>query len=311
MLFFLPDVQEDAITVDRVGGKAAGLHWLCSRGYHVPQTWVLTTEAFDEMVEAAGVQEHIDALDSVTSSQMDWAGTEMALQALADVRQALAEALQTTPLPPSIERVLQGLPQGKQWAVRSSATVEDAESHSFAGQFSTFLSVPGGKELVDAIRKVWISTFDKNVLHYRAERGIEMPRMAVLLQPMDPISQEDRAGTAFSQSTIPGLSGVLIQATYGAGVTVVGGAGGEVKCVDEAQIATYPQPSQHIMVTAEGGGLLEIPARPDGVLTDAEAQLLAEKLREIAPQYGRPVDIEFIWRDGEEPTFVQVRPITG
>jgi phosphoenolpyruvate synthase/pyruvate phosphate dikinase len=83
-----------------------------------------------------------------------------------------------------------------------------------------------------------------------------------------------------------------------------------VKCVSEAEITTFPQPSPHILVTAPDGGLQKAAARFKSVLTDGEAALLARTIQEIAPQYGRPVDVEFIWRDGEEPMLVQVRPIT-
>jgi pyruvate,water dikinase len=263
------------------------------------------------MVEATVARDQIAALDQATANQPDWASTERILQALADVRRNLAEALRKTPLPAALNLAVQTLPQNEeQWAVRSSATVEDAAQHSYAGLFQSFLSVPRGPRLLEAIREVWLSTFSKNVLHYRAQHGTAMPRMAVLLQPMAPITMHDRAGTAFSHSTIPQLSGVLIQSTYGAGIPVVGGDGGELKCVNEMEVKTLAQRPSHMLVSGEHGELKPLPKRLGQVLTDTAARELAQRVQEIASQYGQPVDVEFFWRQGKDPVFVQVRPIT-
>ncbi len=314
MWLFLPDVQLEELDVSLVGGKAAGLRWLQSRGVRVPPTWVITTAAFASMVERAGVSAHIAALARATANRPDWASTEIALQGLRDVLRELEEAFRTTPLPVPVQMALQALSRSTGlWAVRSSATVEDGAAHSFAGQFRSFLSVPGGDPLVEAVRGVWLSTFHKNALHYRAEHGTAMPRMAVLLQPMPPITVRDRAGVAFSRSSIPGLPGVLIQSTFGSGSTVVDGGGGEIKCVGESwRVSTHPQAPARIEVTAPGGGMQAVPAggAERSVLTDSEALRLARVLQEIAPQYGSPVDVEFIWREGEDPEFLQVRAIT-
>jgi len=204
MWLYPPTTKPDGVSAELVGGKALGLYWLQSRGFATPQTWVLSTQAFDAMVQAAGIANQITALAEATEDKPDWATTVRRLRALSDVQRELTEALQTTPLPDPVWAALQALPQNKVlWAVRSSATVEDMHSHSFAGQFSSCLSVPSGPSLAEAIRTVWASTFNKNALHYRAQHGTVMPRMAVVLQPMEPITADDRAGVIFSQSTIP------------------------------------------------------------------------------------------------------------
>jgi phosphoenolpyruvate synthase/pyruvate phosphate dikinase len=312
MWLYSPTTKSDGVSAELMGGKALGLYWLQSHGFATPQTWVLSTQAFDAMVQAAGVADQIAVLAEATADKPDWLITERRLRALSDVRHQLAEALQTTPLPDPVRAALQALPQNETlWAVRSSATVEDMHSHSFAGQFSSCLSVPSGQSLAEAIRTVWASAFDKTVLHYRAQHGTAMPRMAVVLQPMEPITADDRAGVIFSQSTIPELRGVLIQATFGAGTTVVGRGGGEIKCVNGAQVTPCFWTPEHIMVTAASGGMQSAPPRFDAVLADKEAVQLARQVQEIADQYGRPVDVEFVWRKGREPVFVQVRALTG
>jgi len=311
MLISLKETSLESLSPSQVGGKALGIRWLQAQGYPVPDTWVLSTEAFDEMVRKTGIAGHIAVLESVTEGRPDWAIVEMALQGLGMVRREIEQALRDTPLPEVVGEALNALPKNEPyWAVRSSATVEDGSTHSFAGQFRSFLSVPRS-ELRRAIRAVWASAFDKHVLHYRAMHMTTMPRMAVILQPMSPITAEDRSGVAFSKSPLPGMPGILLQATYGAGVPVVDGTGGEIKCVRGSEVTTRQQRTPHIVVSASDGGLQELPAQDHAVLSDAEAKRLAEQVAEIAELYGGPADVEFVWPAHGDPVFVQVRMITS
>ncbi len=308
MWLYPPETPFESVSVETVGGKAIGLYWLRSRRFSVPPTWTLSVQAFDAVVEAAGIGGQIAALEEATADQPDWAGTERALHSLADVRGQVVEALQKAPLPAPIAEALEALPGGL-WAVRSSATVEDGAAHSYAGQFHSALAVPAGPPRLQAIRDVWSSAFGPSVLHYRAQHRTAMPRMAVILQPMPPITADDRAGVVFSESTLAGQTGVVIQATFGVGLTIVGGGGGEVKCVHDSQVQTYRQPPTQILVTGQEGGVEPAPPRSDTVLSDVEALRLARQVREIARQYGRPVDVEFSWRARQEPMLVQVRAL--
>jgi len=311
MLFFLRIVHFGALSTNLIGGKALGLCWLQEAGYRIPDSWVLSTEAFDTMIASAGLGGHVAALEQATANQPDWRSVELMLQSLEDMRRELIAALRTSPLPDIVSRALGKLPPAPFWAVRSSATVEDGALYSFAGQFQSFLSVSAGAPLIEAVRGVWASAFDKNALHYRAQHGTPLPRMAVILQPMPPISVRDRAGVAFSHSPLPGYPGVLLQETFGAGLAVVGAGEGEVKCVDGTQVTTLSQISTHILVSSQDGGMRPWPKRPGQVLNDAEALYLAGQVREIASRYGRPADIEFIWPPEDPPTFLQVRPISS
>ena len=84
------------------------------------------------------------------------------------------------------------------YAVRSSASVEDGSSRSFAGQFVTKLDVPGTTEaLTEAIGAVRTSADSVLVDAYagKADGPIEM---AVVIQEMVP---SEAAGVAFSIDT--------------------------------------------------------------------------------------------------------------
>ena len=57
-------------------------------------------------------------------------------------------------------------------AVRSSATAEDLEGASFAGQQDTYLNI-GADALSAAVRDCWASLWTARALTYRARQGID------------------------------------------------------------------------------------------------------------------------------------------
>ena len=71
------------------------------------------------------------------------------------------------------------------FAVRSSATCEDKNLASFAGQFESYLGV-GKKDLIKAVRKCWDSVKKDRVLIYCASKKIDPKqiKMAVVVQEM-------------------------------------------------------------------------------------------------------------------------------
>ncbi len=295
--------------VDAVGGKGYGLYWLAAHGFPTPPTWVLSTEAFALAVQRMELEEAIAALEqSLIASGSDWARIQQTLDDLEPRRKEVVDRLAQSVLPEPVGRVLEKLVlMPTQWAVRSSATVEDRPGKSFAGQFFSLLSVPSGRSLWDAIREVWASVFRREVLVYCAQRSIPLPRMAVILQPMGPITIRDRSGVAFSHSPVPNLPGVLIQVTYGAGETVVQGYGGDLYSVEGEEVRVQRMPPPQVRVTGPEGYLISTDGPPDPPLSEEEARYLAGFASRVAGAWGGPVNLEFIWRAGEELQLVQVR----
>ncbi len=315
-MIYTPDsVSADGLipTVAKTGGKGSGLYWLQAQGFSTPPTWVLDTTLFDSIIERTGMTATIREIGHATASLQDWASTQHTLDCLESQRQAVVKALRTVSFPPELYAGLLKLPQHDQWAVRSSATVEDSDLHSYAGQFASILSVPFTIDsLEQAIRAVWASTFKREVLAYRAQSGTPMPRMAVILQPMRPITARERSGVALSRSPVPTMPGVMIQATFGAGRTVVEGRGGDVYTVQGQAVRTQPMPPPNITISGVVGGEITAPTPPGLALTDDEAQQVAACVLAMSERWGRSVNVEFVWYATEpEPLFVQIRPITG
>jgi len=132
-------------SVEVVGGKGYGLYWLAAHGFPTPPTWVLSTEAFALAVQRMELEEVIAALEQpLIASGGDWARIQQTLDDLEPRRQEVMERLAQSVLPEPVGRVLEKLVlMPTQWAVRSSATVEDRPG-SFSPCYRSPPVVPSG-----------------------------------------------------------------------------------------------------------------------------------------------------------------------
>ncbi len=184
--------------------------------------------------------------------------------------------------------VEQQLDSGQRYAVRSSASVEDSPTFSFAGQFATVLGVPGTPEVLEAVRTVHDSARDPRVLPYLERAGVvpDDVRMRVIVQQMVPAVS---AGVAFSRNPLTGLTDVVVEATSGTGEDLVAGR------------AT---PQRWVWHWGEWTSAPERPEMPESVVRD-----LVAVVERAAETFGRPVDVEWAW-DGERLWLLQMRPMT-
>src|SRR6185503_14944313 len=107
-------------------------------------------------------------------------------------------------------------------AVRSSATAEDSEEASFAGQQETYLHVRGVDDIVERIRDCWCSFFSERALFYRSKKGsLEDLGMAVVVQRM---VEPDVSGVLFTVDPTKGRRDrMVVEAVFGLGEGVVSG----------------------------------------------------------------------------------------
>lgn len=295
--------------VKMVGEKGYGLYWLWKNGFPIPKTWVLETSAFDLVVEQAGLSGLIAQVEqAIARLGGDWLAAQRILESLEPDRAMLVEGLRLASMPDQVGMALEKLVfMQTLWAVRPSATIEDNTVYSFARQFESLLSSSGGLALWRAVRQVWASTFSRGALAYCAQKAIELPCMAVVLQPMAPIVPQDRSGVAYSHSPAPTLPGVFIQVAFGAGQDSASGQGGDLYSVHEGRVQIQPLRSTTIRVTGADGDM-ELKPPPSGVALNArEARELADLVLAMADQWGGPVNVEFVWRAGYDLTLVQVR----
>jgi pyruvate,water dikinase len=200
--------------------------------------------------------------------------------------------------------------------VRSSATAEDSEAASFAGQQETFLHVRGGDPLRARIRDCWASFFSERALFYRSRKGsLTDLGMAVVVQRM---VNADIAGVLFTIDAVQGRRDrMVVEVVIGLGEAAVSGAvtpdhyvirrDGRVR---KAQVHKQP----YAIVASESGGVVERPLDPDeGGARKASDELLAELAslgHDLEQRIGTPQDIEWAVERGELYV-LQARPVTA
>ncbi len=166
-------------------------------------------------------------------------------------------------------------------AVRSSATAEDLDTASFAGQQETCLNVRGEEALLAAVRRCRESLWSARAAAYRQEQAPHLtePRMAVVVQVM---VATDVAGVAFSLDPVTGERSVVIEYAAGSGEGVVSGA---------REVERYR------------------PDRP-GLLGEERARRLIETVRALEELFGGFQDVEWGYC-GETLWLLQSRPVTA
>ncbi len=174
----------------------------------------------------------------------------------------------------------------QKYAVRSSASAEDAADHSFAGQFQSLLDVEGQDNLLEAIEQVWASANSHRVRTYQEEHGIgRQIHMAVLIQEMvTPVI----SGVAFSRNPITGLVEVVVEAVRGSGESLL-------------QRGVAPERWIH-----KWGDWIEAPG-PEAFSSEVVSEIV-DQVKQIEATFGKPVDLEWVF-DGKQVTWVQLREL--
>lgn len=317
--------------IPEVGGKNASLgemiSQLASLGIAVPDGFAITVSAFNEFLFfnnlSPFLQHVLDRLDRKTLENLGDVGKEC--------RELILKAEFPHAVQQAIEEALEKLTYGHEsWsvAVRSSATAEDSQTASFAGQHDTYLHVSGTENVLRAIRQCYASLFNDRAIKYRIDNGFSDMQVgqSVGVQLMVR-SDKGSAGVIFTIEPETG-NGNLIYVTgaWGLGESVVQGAVN----TDEFYLFKpaleknkYPivnralgEKAQMLVYSSTGGRdtvWQETPAalRDQYVLTDEELTLLGKWSLGIEKHFKRPMDIEWA-KDGilGKLFIVQARPET-
>jgi phosphohistidine swiveling domain-containing protein len=177
---------------------------------------------------------------------------------------------------------------GIEYAVRSSAEVEDSAAWSFAGQFATVLGATGLEGVVQAVTQVAASAHDPRLRPYLDHAGVDPDsvEMAVIVQEMVPAVA---AGVAFSRNPLTGLGEVVIEAVPGTGAALVSG---------EAS------PERWVRRWGDWTERPDASSAPEDVVAE-----LATIVTRVARARREAVDVEWAW-DGRALHLLQVRPLT-
>jgi pyruvate,water dikinase len=295
-----------------VGSKALRLAEMSQAGLPVLPGFCVTTTAYRAFLSHNGLEAAVVAGDEMAV----WARI-----AMADLPQAVAGA---------ILQAYAGL-YGPV-AVRSSATAEDNQDASFAGQYDTFLNVTGAEAVLDKVRACWAGLWSERALAYMREQGLDpfQADMGVVVQRQ---GRAQAAGVLFTLNPMTGREEqMMVEAAWGLGEAVVSGRVTPDRYVINAQerrVLTRDIANQSVvLVPGDGGGVREEPLPPEQygrpVLGDEQLLELAELGYRVQAIYGYPQDIEWALLDADStssargmvpPTrgfvLLQTRPLTS
>lgn len=252
------------------GGKGASLASMTQQDLPVPGGFAVPADVLEKCVD-------VDALRGFAKAQ--------------DHAAAVKLVEDTAVVPDEVLAAYRELGGGKV-AVRSSASAEDSEAASYAGQQETFLNVEGEEAVRKAVIDCWASFFSERALFYRGEKGsLDDLRMAVVVQKM---VDAEKAGVAFSIHPVTRRKDrMLIEAVHGLGEAVVSGEVTPDHYVVDRKGRTKKSETPH-----------------GGVLAEDEISKLAALCVDLENHYGKPQDIE--WAIYQSDIYLlQSRPVTA
>ena len=300
------------------GGKGANLGELSRAGFDIPAGFVITTAAYDLLLQNHDLQSRLDtAVAALQPSQPE---------ALAKISRNIRDLFENATFPQELtDEAMKAYHRlgGDGVAVRSSATAEDLPEAAFAGQQETFLNVIGRPALLEAVRGCWASLWSERAILYRAHQNVDQAsvKLAVVVQRMVPA---DTAGVMFTADPVSGRqSVVVIDANPGLGEAVVSGAVTPDHYVVEKRTKRIKEQTsgrREVIVRAKAGGGTEQvtsdhSAVDEAALPKSEIKKLAQLGIKIETFYRMHQDIEWAWIKESRTTgkffILQARPITA
>ena len=303
--------ETDKKDLPLVGGKGANLGEMTKAGFTVPYGFCVTTESYKEFIEKNNMMDFISHIIKDAS-----------LENISEIGEEIRKRIIQCEIPSEVEqeivRAINKIGVDDYYAVRSSATAEDLEFASFAGQQDTYLNIKGEKSLLSSVRDCWASLFTDRAILYRIQNKIEHEKvyMSVVVQKM---VLPEVSGIMFTADPVSGHRGIIsIDASYGLGEALVSGLVSpdlykfkksssqiDSKIIAEKKLAIMP---------AYGGGTKKVEITGEKstcqVMQDSQIKSLAGLGMAIEAHYGCPQDIEWCM-ENSKLYIVQSRAITS
>lgn len=293
------------------GGKGASLGEMTQVGIPVPPGFVLLSNSFDQFLKETDLVQEIDSiLKKVRHNEMHTVES-----ASADIKELILSRQMPEDIEAEIKKYFKEL-NAEFVAVRSSATAEDGQDHSWAGQLESYLNVTEA-DVVEKVKHCWTSLFTPRAIFYRFEKGLHSTKISVAVVVQKMIDSEV-SGIAFSVHPVTeDANQLIIEAGYGLGEAIVSGQVTPDSYVVQKEprkiidINVFTQ-SEALYRNLSGGNkwknILE-PKASSQVLTEKQIIEFAEIILSIESHYGFPCDIEWAFEKGKF-YIVQSRPIT-
>ncbi|MBC8093489.1 MAG: pyruvate, phosphate dikinase [Pseudonocardia sp.] len=280
--------------VETCGGKAAGLAAMLRAGLPVPGGFVVPFTAYRAAVRDLEQSGAVRNGPPATSSLRP-------------------DEVLPRPLRDAASVALARLGPGAV-AVRSSATGEDSDQASAAGQYESTLAVDGLPAVARAVRDCWASLHSTRATSYRSrdrqeKSSAEDPAMAVVVQRH---VDADVSGVMFTRTSPAGAT--TIESVWGLGPSVVAGTVTPDTYrvgADGTVVSTVADKRTRLDRTGPELRVHEVAddSRRRPTLDAVQAIQLAALGDRVAAALGGPQDIEWAVEDGRV-WLLQARPIT-
>lgn len=302
-----------------VGGKAAKLGHLSKHGFRVPDGFVVTTAAQDLTIGdevLRRIELELSRIDPASPASLN------------SVSEEIRRIIDKTTLDPSvasaIEKTYEKMGMDRV-AVRSSATAEDLDEASFAGQYESYLNIEGVRGILEYTKRCYGSLWTPRAIAYRVEKGIpnRTVKLAVLVQSM---VDARSAGVMFTNNPASQAEKeIVIESNFGLGDSVVSGA-----VAPDRFVVSKPDISGHerVLYSEVGAKYSAVEPSAPGQLgtrvnkltpeqcssssiSAREARALAKVGVALEALFGAPQDVEWAIDHEDAIHILQSRPITS
>ncbi len=293
------------------GGKGASLGEMTKAGIPVPPGFVVLSESFEQFLRQTDLIQEIDAiLQNLSHKEIHLVET-----ASEKIRELILVKEMPKIIATEISKSFKELAT-EFVAVRSSATAEDGQDHSWAGQLESYLNVKEDN-ILGRVKHCWASLFTPRAIFYRFEKGLHATKISVAVVVQKMVNSEI-SGIAFSVHPVTeDKNQLIIEAGFGLGEAIVSGSitpdsyvvKKEPREIIDINIATQ---TEGLYKNVAGGNTwknIREPKASSQVLTEAQILELSSIILNIEKHYGFPCDIEWAFESGKF-YIVQSRPIT-
>ncbi len=293
------------------GGKGASLGELLRAGFLVPAGFVIGADAFDYFLEKDDT--HLDIEAQLKKINYDDTNS------IDRYSNVIRDIINDTPIPPELAaEILDAYKKLKARfvAVRSSATAEDSEVASWAGELETYLNTTA-KTLLQNVKQCWSSLFTPRAIFYRYEKNLVDQKVSVAVVVQEMVEAEI-SGICFTVHPVTrDKRQLIIEAGWGLGEAIVSGSvTPDSYIIDKTNMSILDiniseQTKQLVRCLKKGVKWIPIPR------SRQETQVLGgEKIIELAricvrieKHYRRPQDTEWVYKK-DKFYITQSRPIT-
>ncbi|MGV8163117.1 MAG: PEP/pyruvate-binding domain-containing protein [Candidatus Nanoarchaeia archaeon] len=300
------DISKEDVLL--AGGKGASLGELTKVDVVVPEGFIILSSAFDEFLNQNNLSKEITTiLNSIYEEKSD------AKLASAEIRKILLKHKISESLEQEILVAFTKL-NSIYVAIRSSATVEDGDKASWAGQLESFLNTDK-TNLIENIKKCWVSLFTKRAISYMIEKHVENEKFSVAVVVQKMINSEV-AGVAFSMHPVTlEKDKIVVEAGLGLGEAVVSGEiTPDTYIVDKNTLKIIDkkiskQDKQMLRAANGNNEWVSVMKNNEQKLSSEQILELSNIILKIERHYGFPCDIEWAL-ENKKLYILQSRPIT-